>query len=114
MPRQQQLSLDPDQAGRHLEKLARIVEVLGLDAHDGTEKLTGDQSDGDFENVDVLLPDQMEQQIQRPLESLDVDDQEVLASEKTRGRRQIHRSINASARPIRARTGQSTKLKNGG
>ena len=114
VPRQEQLRLDSDKAGRHLQEFSGIVEIRGLNVHDGAEELMRDQRDGDLENVDVLLPDQMKQEIQRSLESLDVDDKEVLLSERTRSGRQIHRSIRASARPIRAKTGQSTKLKNGG
>ena len=78
------------------------VELIGLDGLDRSEELVGDAGDRDVEDVDVLLPDQVQQQVQRPLEAVELDDQELLARDERAVRYgQIHRRMNQSAAPIR-------------
>ena len=88
--------------------------MLGLDPFDGGEELTCDPGDGDFEDIDVLLTDEVQQQVERPLKTLDVDDKKVLLLEGTFDDGQIHSSMKVSASPKRAKTGHKMKLKNGG
>src|SRR5690606_32819609 len=63
--RQQHLRLDAYERGRHLEKLAGPVESDFLHCRDRAQELLGDLRDGDVEYVDVLLPDQVQEQVER-------------------------------------------------
>ncbi len=85
MPRQEHLGLDVDEPGRHLDEFSGVVQILGFDPFDGGQELTGDPGDGDFEDIDVLLTDEVQQQVERPLKALDVDDEKVLLLEGTLG-----------------------------
>jgi hypothetical protein len=72
-----------DEPSRHLEEFSGVVQILGLDPLDRGQELAGDPGDGDFEDVDVLLADEMKQQVERPLKALDIDDEKVLLLEGT-------------------------------
>jgi hypothetical protein len=67
-PRQQHLRLDVDQSSRHDEEVAGDVEIELLHQRDGLEILRRDQRDRDVVDVQLVLPDEMQQQIERPLE----------------------------------------------
>src|SRR5688572_7456962 len=71
VPRKQHLRLDAQQARGHLEVLGRLIDRHGLDAR---QELFGDACDGDVVDVDALIPDQGQQQVERPLELLQLDD----------------------------------------
>ena len=81
------------------------VQVVGLDAADGLEELVRDLVDRDVEDVDVLRADQVQQQVQRSLESIDLDEEEALARRGVLGEAQIHRRMKASAAPMSQVTG---------
>ena len=83
MPRQEHLGLDVDEPRRHLDELTGVVQILGLDPFDGRQELTCDPGNRDLEDIDVLLADEVQQQVERPLEALDVDDEKVLLLEGT-------------------------------
>ena len=70
-----------DEPGRHFDEFSGVVQILGFDPFDGGQELTGDPGDGDFEDIDVLLTDEVQQQVERPLKALDVDDEKVLPLE---------------------------------
>ena len=75
--RQQHAGLDPDQRRRHLQELPRPVQVVRLHAPDGVEELVGDLRDGDVEDLDVLRADQVQEEVQRAVESLQLDDERL-------------------------------------
>ena len=52
--------------------------ILGLDPFDGDEKLTCDPGHRDLEDIDILLADEVQKQVERPLKTLDVDEEKVL------------------------------------
>ena len=68
--RQQHPRLDVDQRRRHHQELARDVEVHLLHQIDVVEVLLGDQRDRDVVDAELVLPDQMQQEIERALEVL--------------------------------------------
>ena len=72
-PRQQHLRLDVDQRRRHHEELAGDVEIELLHQRDRLEVLRGDERDRDVVDVDLVLPDQVQQQIERSLEVRQLD-----------------------------------------
>src|SRR2546426_511788 len=74
-PRQEHLCLDPQQAGGHLEIVRRLIEPQ---LADHGQELVGDLRDGQVGDVDLVLADQMEQQVERAGELLQLDDEAVL------------------------------------
>ena len=76
--RHQHLRLDADQQCGHLEELARAVQPEAAYVAHGEQKLLCDLRDRDIEDVDVLLADQMQQQLDRAGETLQLDEK-VLA-----------------------------------
>jgi hypothetical protein len=70
-PGEEELRLDPDEGGGHLQELARLVQFAGPDSPDRLQKLGRDQGNGDIEDVDILLPDQVEKEVQGAVEALD-------------------------------------------
>src|SRR5260370_6924359 len=71
-PWQQHLRLDPQQPGRHLEVIRRLVQSQLVD--DG-EELIGDLRNREVSDVDLVFADQVQQQIQRARELLEPDNQ---------------------------------------
>ena len=71
------MGLDVDEASRHLDEFTRVVQILGFDPFDGGQELTCDPGDRNLEDIDILLTDEVQQQVERPLEALDVDDEKV-------------------------------------
>ncbi|SUZ67562.1 uncharacterized protein METZ01_LOCUS20416, partial [marine metagenome] len=67
-----------DEPGCHLDEFSRIVQGLGIDFLDSGKKLACDPGDRNLEDVDVLLADEVQQQVERPLEVLDVNGKKVL------------------------------------
>ena len=72
-----------DEPGRHLEEFPRVVQILGLYSFNGRQELTGNPGNGDLKDIDVLLADEVQKQVERPLKTLDVDDEKVLLLERT-------------------------------
>src|SRR6266404_1440402 len=72
-PRQQHLRLDPEQPGGHLEVVRRLIQSQLAD--DG-EELIGDFRDRQVGDVDLVLADQVQQQIQRARELLELRSEE--------------------------------------
>src|SRR5690606_20007911 len=68
LARKEHPALDVSERGRHHQKLARHVEVHRAHAREVCEVLVEDEGDGDVEDVEPVLPDQVEQEIERPLE----------------------------------------------
>src|SRR5690606_26834162 len=103
--REEHLRLDADQRRRHLEELAGAIEAQALDALDRAEELFRDARDRDVEDVDVLLANQVEQQIERALEPLELHDEAAF------GDRRVHAHVesrtSASASPPSSDTGRS-------
>jgi hypothetical protein len=71
VPRQQHLRLDAQEPRRHLEVFGGLVDRHRLDAR---QELFGDAGDRDVVDVDPLVTDQREQEVQRALEMLELDD----------------------------------------
>src|SRR2546427_9011441 len=80
--RQQQLRLDAQQPRRHLEVVRRLVQPQLVDDR---EKLVGDLRDRQVGDVDLVLADQMQQQVERAGELLQLDDESVLVAGGERG-----------------------------
>jgi hypothetical protein len=80
------LRLDAHQQRRHLQELARPVQAQRLRTFDRLKELLRDLRDRDVENVDVLLADQMQQQIERTLEPVQLDNESAFGELAIRGR----------------------------
>src|SRR5256885_723900 len=98
-PRQQHLRLDPQQPGRHLEVVRRLVQAQLADHR---EELIGDLGHRQIGDVELVLLDQVQQQIERPRELLQLDDEAalVLSGGGGRGRPTTRRS-KTPTRPAR-------------
>jgi len=59
--------LDIGEGGSHLEVLARHVEVEGLHEVEVVQVLRGHEGDGDIQDIELVRPDDVEQEIERPL-----------------------------------------------
>ena len=66
-------AFDVDQGGRHHQELASDFEVQFPHLIDIGNELRGDSSEVDLVNVDLLLLDQVQQQIQRPFEHVELN-----------------------------------------
>jgi hypothetical protein len=73
--REDHLRLDADQHRRRFEEFAGPVQSESLDSLDRGEKLRRDLGDRNIEDVDILLADQVQQQVERALETLEFDDE---------------------------------------
>ena len=71
-PRQQQLRLDAEQSGRHLKVVGRLIEPQLADHR---EELIGDFRDREIGDVELVLVDQVQQQVERARELLELDDE---------------------------------------
>src|SRR5512141_64893 len=69
--RQQRLRLDVDEGGGHHQELARDLEVQRLQHVEVGEVLLGDPGDGDVVDVELLLADQVQQDVEGPLEDVE-------------------------------------------
>jgi hypothetical protein len=76
-PRQQHLRLDVDEGGRHDDELAGDVEVQLLHHLESLEILLRDERDRDVVDADLVLLDEVQQQIERALERLQLDRERV-------------------------------------
>ena len=76
-PRQQHARFDLGQHRCHEQILARQLELQLVHHFDVLHVLFRDFGDGDIENVDVLVANQVQKQVQRALESLEEDLQRV-------------------------------------
>ena len=84
-PRQKHLRLDPDQRRRHLEELPRPFQRHAVESPlDRSKKLSGDVCDGDVQDVDVLRSNQVKQEIQWPLETVQLHDEGLSADSDRR------------------------------
>ena len=72
-PRQQHLALDVNQRRRHDEELAGEVEVQLLQQVQVLEVLLRDDRDLDVIHVHLVLLDQMDEQVERAFERLQLD-----------------------------------------
>ena len=70
--RKQRARLDVGEGGRHHEVFARHVDGEPLHEVEVLEVLLGDEADRDVEDVELVLPDQMEQQVERALEDVEL------------------------------------------
>jgi hypothetical protein len=70
-PRQQQPRLDLDQHGGHQQVLGRELELRSAHHLDVAQVLSRQLRHRDVEHVDVLLADQVDQEVERPLEGLE-------------------------------------------
>jgi len=73
--RQQQLRLDAQQPRRHLQIVRRLVQPQ---VGDHREELVRDTRDRQVGDVDLVLADQVQQQIERAGELLQLDDEPAL------------------------------------
>ncbi len=65
--RQQHFRLDLDQRGRHVDEFGGQFDIHRQRLLHEVEVLRRDLRDGDVVNVDLLLADQVEQQVERPI-----------------------------------------------
>ena len=71
--RQNRARLDVDQRRRHHQELAGDVQIQLLHQLDVGEVLLGNQRDRDVVDVHLVLLDEVNQQIERPLERFELD-----------------------------------------
>ena len=76
-PRQQHPGLDVNQRRRHDQELARHVQVELLHELNRVQVLRGDERDRDVVDADLVLPDEVQQQVERPLEVIEPDGDRV-------------------------------------
>ena len=88
------LGLDVDEGGRHHHELARHVQVQLLHQVQVLHVLARDGRDGDVVDVDLVLADEVQQQVERPLEHREQDARRVL------GERRLHALRDASDRLV--------------
>src|SRR5436309_3117912 len=98
VPGQEHLRLDPQQPGRHLEVVRRLVQPQLVNDR---EELVGDLRDRQVGDVDLVLTDQVQQQIQGARELLELDDEAGLVL--SRGRKGGHEATPIRSPPTTAR-----------
>jgi hypothetical protein len=76
--RQDHLCLDAHEQCGNFQEFARPIEPQRLDTFDRRQELRRDLRDRNVEDVDVLLADQVQEQVERPLESLQLDDERAV------------------------------------
>jgi hypothetical protein len=69
-PGEEELRLDADQRRRHLQELPGPLQLQPVHLRDHRQELLGDARDRDVEDVDVLLANQVQQEVERPLEAI--------------------------------------------
>ena len=82
-PGQQHLRLEPHQPAGHVEVVGRLVEAQLVD---GLEKLIGDAGDRNVGDLELLFAQQVQQQIERPGEGVELHHERGPGA-KRRGRR---------------------------
>jgi hypothetical protein len=70
---QEDLGLDVDEEGGDEQELGLPVEIDPLLAVEVLQVIPGDRGDGDVVDVDLLLPDEEEEQVERALEDPEPD-----------------------------------------
>jgi hypothetical protein len=73
LPRQEHGRLDLHQRGGHDQEIARQIDVESLEDLDVLQVLVGDLGDGDIVDIHLFLADEIEQQIERAGEDVEVD-----------------------------------------
>ena len=73
--RQHHPRLDLDQRAGDIEKIANGIHVELLKHGQVFEKLVGDRRDRDFDDLDLVLAHQVEQQVERPAEDVEIDEE---------------------------------------
>jgi hypothetical protein len=76
-PRQEHLRFDTDEGGSHLQKFAGTVEITDFQILDSPQELLRDRRDRDIENIDILRPNEMKKQVERPLKPIELDEEEI-------------------------------------
>ena len=79
---QQHLRLEPDQSAGHVEVIGRLVEAQLVD---GAQKLIGDTGDRDVGDLDLLFAKQVEQEVERAGEGVELDDERRSGAERGGG-----------------------------
>jgi hypothetical protein len=74
---EQEAGLDPHQGGRHHQELAGHIEVEKAHRLDGLQVLAGDMRDRDVVDINLIALDEMKKQIERTLEGLELEAQDV-------------------------------------
>ncbi len=82
---QQQAGLYLREPGRHQQVFRRQLEVEALHQIHVLHVLGGDLQDGQVEDVELLAPDEVEQEIQRPLEGVEKHLQRIGGDEQVLG-----------------------------
>ena len=70
--REQQLGFDAQQPRGHVEIIGRLVETERVQTH---EELLGDARDRNVVNVDLLVANERQQEVQRPVEVRELHDE---------------------------------------
>ncbi len=86
--RQQQAGLQPGQPGRHHQPVGRQLQPHPARALHGGEELLHQAQDGDARQVDLLRPRQVQQQVQRALEPVQLQRERGSGSDIVAGQAQ--------------------------
>jgi hypothetical protein len=73
VPRQHHPRLDLHEQRGHLEEIADRIDVNLLQHREDLEVLLGDPRDGDLEHVQLMLPHEIEQQVQRACKRVELN-----------------------------------------
>src|SRR5207244_12173267 len=92
---QECLRLDPQQTGGHLQVVRRLAQAQ---VADHAQELIGDLRDREVGDVELVLADEMQQQIERARELLELDDEAGLVHGAGGGRQRRHEPAPATIR----------------
>jgi hypothetical protein len=100
------LGLDVDEGGRHDHEVPRHVQVQLPHQVQVLHVLARDGGDGDVVDVDLVLANEVQQQVQRPLEEREMDARGVVGQRglrEVRGRGRLRARLRAVLGPSRQR-----------
>ena len=105
--RQQQARLQEGEPGRHHQVVGRQFDPQRLGLVDEGQVLLGQLQDRDLAQVDLLGARQRQQQVERPLEAVDIDDQRLGGQPLGDRRSRLVLPLILSHRPVRSEAPQA-------
>ena len=99
-PRQQHARLDLGQHRGHHQVLGRQFQAQVLHQVDVLHVLVGDVGDRDVEDVQVLAADQIQQQVERPLEGIEEHLQRIRRDVQVLGQVELRLSLHDGERHL--------------
>src|SRR5262249_22954693 len=110
--RQQQARFQVSEPGRHHQIVRRELEPQPARLLDEGEILVGQRQDRDLGEIDLLMAGQRQQEVEGPLETLDVDHQRRLVGSALRGKLGLELEFVGAHEALRASAGRSSTAAN--